>query len=214
MVFFKPTSFVSVEVRLCSVVERCLLSVRTLVYALVTLSTNVRPSTNGVCSSRRRGETVSDMSNPHETTRTKNSELTNNADQFNTYRICMQLLQQLVEVRELLGETKEEVERLESLVAENGVGSGLPSKEFFTPNEVAEILGNKPYTVREWCRYGRIHAVKSKTGRGAERAWRISREEIVRYQNEGLLPEVDAYRSHARGNSKRRKQSDNEKKGE
>lgn len=60
-------------------------------------------------------------------------------------------------------------------------------KEFYTTAEVAQILRRRPYTVREWCRLGRIHAEKAHSGRGLDDEWRVSHEELVRIQNEGLL---------------------------
>ena len=33
-------------------------------------------------------------------------------------------------------------------------------KQWFTPDEVASILHRKNYTVREWCRWGRIRSEK------------------------------------------------------
>ncbi|QDT12911.1 hypothetical protein [Planctomycetes bacterium K23_9] len=35
-----------------------------------------------------------------------------------------------------------------------------PPKEFYATAEVAQILGEAEFTVREWCRLGRIHAEK------------------------------------------------------
>jgi predicted trehalose synthase len=61
-------------------------------------------------------------------------------------------------------------------------------KESYTTAEAAAILGKRPYTVREWCRLGRIHATKAMCGRGGEVEWRISHEELERFRNEGLLP--------------------------
>jgi hypothetical protein len=61
-------------------------------------------------------------------------------------------------------------------------------KEFYSTKQVAEMLGKKEYTVREWCRLGRIAAKKLSGGRGNEGEWRIPHDELVRYQNEGLLP--------------------------
>ena len=72
------------------------------------------------------------------------------------------------------------------------VSSQQTQKEAYTTAEVAEILGKRPYTVREWARLGRIDAYKV-PGRGAESAWRVTHEELIRIQNEGLLPIPDSY---------------------
>lgn len=60
-------------------------------------------------------------------------------------------------------------------------------KEFYTTAEIAQLLGRRPYTVREWCRLGRINAEKAHSGRGLDEEWRVSHDELVRIQNEGLL---------------------------
>ncbi len=61
-------------------------------------------------------------------------------------------------------------------------------KESYTTAEAAAVLGKRPYTVREWCRHGRVNATKALCGRGGEDEWRISREELERIRNDGLLP--------------------------
>ena len=84
-----------------------------------------------------------------------------------------------------LNETHSMLQRLE---AKLDVEHGEPTseREWFTVVEVAERLGKTPFTVREWCRNHRVNA--SKTGnRGGAGDWRIHRDEILRYENEGLL---------------------------
>ena len=61
-------------------------------------------------------------------------------------------------------------------------------KDWYSPVEVAEILGKKPYTVREWCRLQRVEARKRPTGRGDADEWEISHDELDRIKNHGLLP--------------------------
>jgi hypothetical protein len=60
-------------------------------------------------------------------------------------------------------------------------------KDWYTTDEVAKILGKAEYTVREWCRHGRVRAEKRNSGRGAFPAWVISHQELLRYRREGLL---------------------------
>jgi hypothetical protein len=60
-------------------------------------------------------------------------------------------------------------------------------KDWYTTEEFARLVGKAEFTVREWCRLGRIKAEKRKSGRGAFPAWVISHQELLRYQREGLL---------------------------
>lgn len=61
-------------------------------------------------------------------------------------------------------------------------------KDWYSTEEVAERLGKAEFTVREWCRNGRLHAEKKGSGRGPHAGWVISHQELLRYQREGLLP--------------------------
>ncbi len=67
-------------------------------------------------------------------------------------------------------------------------------KEFYTTDEVSAIMGKAPFTVREWCRQGRVRASKRESGRGHSKEWIVSHEELMRLQTEGLLPDADPYR--------------------
>jgi hypothetical protein len=65
-------------------------------------------------------------------------------------------------------------------------------KDWYSTEESARILGKAEFTVREWCRLGRIRAEKRRSGRGAHAAWVVSHQELLRFQREGLLPIVRA----------------------
>ena len=77
------------------------------------------------------------------------------------------------------------LERIENLLT--SLVELEPPKEFYTTAEVAQILGKAEFTVREWCRLGRIHAKKRMSGRGRSKEWMISFKELQRVQSEGLL---------------------------
>jgi hypothetical protein len=62
-------------------------------------------------------------------------------------------------------------------------------KEWYSTAEVAAILGRAEFTVREWCRLGRVRAEKKKCGRGPASEWIVSHAELTRVRNEGLLPD-------------------------
>lgn len=61
-------------------------------------------------------------------------------------------------------------------------------KDYYSINELADLLGRAPFTCREWARTGRI-AAERKRGRGEFGEWRVSHQELIRIQNEGLLPD-------------------------
>ena len=61
-------------------------------------------------------------------------------------------------------------------------------REWFSPAEVATMLGRATYTVRQWCRQGRIQARKRSCGRGLYLAWEIHADELWHYCEHGLRP--------------------------
>lgn len=98
-----------------------------------------------------------------------------------------------IDVTTLIQETCSRLEarltRLEELLHEmrTAHAPAAPAKDYYTTAEAAQLLGKRTYTVREWCRLGRVHAEKAASGRGLDEEWRISHDELVRIQNEGLL---------------------------
>jgi hypothetical protein len=60
-------------------------------------------------------------------------------------------------------------------------------QDWYTTDQVAAILGKAKFTVREWCRHGRVRCQKKNDGRGQHRSWTISHDELLRIQREGLL---------------------------
>jgi hypothetical protein len=83
-------------------------------------------------------------------------------------------------------EIVERLDRIESLLGQ--LLSRGRVQEWYSTEEFAAIVGKAEFTVREWCRHGRINAGKRRTGRGAHPAWAISHAELERYRREGLLP--------------------------
>lgn len=78
----------------------------------------------------------------------------------------------------------ERLERIEDLIVR-----GRAAKEWYTTAEAGAILRRSGYTVREWCRLGRIRAAKRACGRGRAKEWMISHAELTRLRDEGLLPD-------------------------
>ena len=79
------------------------------------------------------------------------------------------------------------LDRIESLLEQLVLQK--PTKDFYSTAEVAKMLNRAEFTVREWARNGRIWASKKECGRGRAKDWKISRAEIERIQNDGLLPQ-------------------------
>jgi transposase len=77
----------------------------------------------------------------------------------------------------------ERLDRIEKLLLDQKT-----IKDWYSTTEVADILDKSEYTVREWCRQGRVRASKRPCGRGKSKEWVVSHEELTRLRNEGLLP--------------------------
>ncbi len=61
-------------------------------------------------------------------------------------------------------------------------------KDWYSIDEFARLVGKAEFTVREWCRLGRVKAEKKGSGRGKHQSWVVSHDELLRYRREGLLP--------------------------
>jgi hypothetical protein len=81
----------------------------------------------------------------------------------------------------------ERLDRLEALL--NQLVQQRAVKDWYTTAEAAQLLGKAEFTVREWCRLGRVNARKRACGRGRAQEWAISHQELQRIRNEGLLPQ-------------------------
>jgi hypothetical protein len=79
----------------------------------------------------------------------------------------------------------ERLDRIEGLLA--ALVQRQAVKDWYTTEEFARLVGKADFTVREWCRHGRVRAEKRMSGRGAFPAWVVSHAELLRYQREGLL---------------------------
>ena len=81
---------------------------------------------------------------------------------------------------------EERLERIESMLVT--LVEQQTIREWYSTDQVAQIVGKSEFTVREWARLGRIRAEKRRSGRGAHASWAISHAELLRLQREGLLP--------------------------
>ena len=91
---------------------------------------------------------------------------------------------------DLIRRLSEQIARLEAGLEEIrlAVVEKPAAKQWYTIEEAAKILGKSRLTIREHCRFGRIRARKRDAGRSAASEWAIEHAELVRVQNEGLLP--------------------------
>jgi hypothetical protein len=85
-------------------------------------------------------------------------------------------------------ELKGRLDRLEDMLAR--LMDRETAKDWYSTDEFARIVGKAEFTVREWCRLGRVRAEKKQSGRGAYVSWAISHNELLRFQREGLLPRL------------------------
>jgi hypothetical protein len=60
-------------------------------------------------------------------------------------------------------------------------------RAWYTTHEFAKAVGKAEFTIRTYCRLGRLRGEKRQSGRGAHTSWVISHDELLRYQREGLL---------------------------
>jgi len=61
--------------------------------------------------------------------------------------------------------------------------------DYYSVAEFAELVKKRCFTVREYCRLGRINAEKRHCGRGTSLEWKIAHKELLRYLSDGLLPD-------------------------
>jgi hypothetical protein len=90
------------------------------------------------------------------------------ADSSEQVRLLHHVIKMLTEVRDLLMQDQ--------------------IRDYYSLEEVAKMMGRAVWTVREWCRLGRVRAEKKKSGRGRSQEWVIPHAELLRIRREGLLP--------------------------
>jgi len=79
-------------------------------------------------------------------------------------------------------------QKLDRLLVALEEARATQTRTAFSVEEVAGLLGKHVFTVREWCRLGRINASKRGQRRGRVELWSIAAGEVERIKNEGLLP--------------------------
>lgn len=90
-------------------------------------------------------------------------------------------------VAKAMHEILQRLERIETVL--RSLTEQRQVQDWYDTQTAAEILGRSPYSVREWCRLGRVQAEKRACGRGRSKEWMISHRELTRIKSEGLLPQ-------------------------
>jgi hypothetical protein len=86
---------------------------------------------------------------------------------------------------------EERFERLEKLIDQlAALMKGAAKQEWYSTRQFAAAVGLARFTVAEHCRFRRLNAKKANKGTGKSKEWRLSHEEMLRYQRDGLLPGV------------------------
>lgn len=81
---------------------------------------------------------------------------------------------------------EERLEKIESLLV--SLVEREQVREWYTTEEFARAVEKAEFTIREYCRLGRLNAEKRRSGRGAHPQWVLSHNELERYRRHGLLP--------------------------
>ena len=81
---------------------------------------------------------------------------------------------------------EERLEKIESLLVV--LVERQQVREWYTTEEFARAVGKAEFTIREYCRLGRLKAEKRQSGRGAHPQWVLAHVELERYRRNGLLP--------------------------
>ena len=85
-----------------------------------------------------------------------------------------------------MNEILEKLDRIEATLAV--LVEQRQIQDWYDTKTAAKILQRSPYSIREWCRSGRVNAEKRASGRGNSKEWIISHEELMRIRSQGLLP--------------------------
>jgi hypothetical protein len=83
---------------------------------------------------------------------------------------------------------EERLEKIESMLA--ALVERQQVREWYTTQEFARAVGKAEFTIREYCRLGRLRAEKRQSGKGAYLQWVLSHAELGRYRKHGLLPSI------------------------
>ena len=92
---------------------------------------------------------------------------------------------------------EERLEKIEALLA--SLVERQQVREWHTTQEFAKAVEKSAFTIREYCRLGRLVAKKRQSGRGAHPQCVLSNAELLRFQREGLRP---AQRARAQTSAK------------
>jgi excisionase family DNA binding protein len=70
-----------------------------------------------------------------------------------------------------------------------GGGGPPPTGDLYTPAEAARLLRRSTWTIREWCRTGKVRALRTGFTRGKAHEWAIPAAEVEKLLAIGVVKE-------------------------
>lgn len=85
-----------------------------------------------------------------------------------------------------MSDHQDQLDRIESLL--RFMADTQQRKDWYSCEEFSRLVSLAPFTIRKYCRDGRLAAQKRGIRRGQADEWVLSHAEYLRFERDGLLP--------------------------